>query len=1077
MASTNRKQKKIQQKPPVYLQNIIKKHIEHQKHISNFEFDNNDCAINLTKFNNSINLFDYQQEAIEYFYFFMLKAFKQSKHSDNNLLDQGYKEASANKYNLDNLNIDLDQVKHKKSKIDLSLYHNYLEIINEVKHKQQEQYNYDNINYFDLIHNRANFWMATGSGKTIVMVKAIAVLFELMLNSVIPVKPVMILAPTDNILKQIKQAVTQFNHNQCHDFTLECKNLKDNWEDDNKYYTGNNQNILYDGSASGISSLAGMSRYAIYYYRADNFVDNIADTAKKKNNDAKKIYYKHYLANNGWYLFLDEAHRGESGISSRKVIFDILSAQGALFNFSATFTDNIDIITTLYEFNLSTFLKDGFGKKLYISETDVSNLGKIEQDKISQQQENLNITKSLILLASCKKSADLLQNEIDAQLYHRPLMMILASKVNKTDDGLKPFFDYLLSLIQNGINADLFARARSQLIKELSNQDNFKFGLDLDQASSKSIKKTVEDLQITELYQYVFYADSLNTQVEVTYIKNKNELAFKLKNANKGDYFALLVIDEAHKWIEEWVNTDNHNVFFEYRERSYTRSIFTNINDRANKISILMGSQIFKEGWDSNRPNIICYLGIGLDSSNKKYITQTIGRGVRIEPYLNQRKRVDHIKLSELLLSDKSKLTHEQIIKIKQLAPIIETEFILASSVYDINEICKNIEEQSYKSSSSQESDSNDFRPINELLQKELITKNDKIKQIECEFLIPKYNEDGEYQKNPFNISTESAKKLREYMRGISDKVLILKHNISSVGVLNKIGEIRNNDSTNEILRTYPQHQTQYLSTSAIIEKIKLYLNKKVTKLEKLAILTNEIKHYTNIATNIHDKDDLYQLEKELFALLQHYNPQDNNIELSQLYKQVQHHEISMEDFNLHIDLSKINFKYFNFNKKLDKLLQYHYYQPILYINKKEDSNAEHFKYIINEPSEIEFLEELSEYTAKLDKKYQWWYFSKINELQDKDIYIPYHDWTTNIERKFYPDFIFWIKTLSGDLKLVFVDPKGYKIGRDNIEDKIHGYETIFHEHRNKVYLKLYNTEAREQNYWFISLSELFNDI
>lgn len=39
--------------------------------------------------------------------------------------------------------------------------------------------------------NRASFWMATGSGKTIVMIKLMALLNELMLKKVMPKKPIM----------------------------------------------------------------------------------------------------------------------------------------------------------------------------------------------------------------------------------------------------------------------------------------------------------------------------------------------------------------------------------------------------------------------------------------------------------------------------------------------------------------------------------------------------------------------------------------------------------------------------------------------------------------------------------------------------------------------------------------------------------------------------------------------------------------------------------------------------------------------------------------------------------------------
>ena len=53
----------------------------------------------------------------------------------------------------------------------------------------------------------------------------------------------------------------------------------------------------------------------------------------------------------------------------------------------------------------------------------------------------------------------------------------------------------------------------------------------------------------------------------------------------------------------------------------------------------MMGSKVFSEGWDSNRVNFINFINIGSKKA-KKYVLQTIGRGVRIEPFKDVRKRL-----------------------------------------------------------------------------------------------------------------------------------------------------------------------------------------------------------------------------------------------------------------------------------------------------------------------------------------------------------------------------------------------------------------------------------------------------
>ena len=48
-----------------------------------------------------------------------------------------------------------------------------------------------------------------------------------------------------------------------------------------------------------------------------------------------------------WFVFLDEAHKGAREDSKRKAYYSRLVKNGFLFNFSATFTDEDDIVTTV----------------------------------------------------------------------------------------------------------------------------------------------------------------------------------------------------------------------------------------------------------------------------------------------------------------------------------------------------------------------------------------------------------------------------------------------------------------------------------------------------------------------------------------------------------------------------------------------------------------------------------------------------------------------------------------------------------------------------------------------------------
>jgi hypothetical protein len=100
----------------------------------------------------------------------------------------------------------------------------------------------------------------------------------------------------------------------------------------------------------------------VFYYRSDN----LSDEQKEKIVD-----FKNYDNEGRWYIFLDEAHKGDREESKRQHIYSILSRNGFLFNFSATFTDPRDIITCAYEFNLSSFIESGYGKHISVLKQEV----------------------------------------------------------------------------------------------------------------------------------------------------------------------------------------------------------------------------------------------------------------------------------------------------------------------------------------------------------------------------------------------------------------------------------------------------------------------------------------------------------------------------------------------------------------------------------------------------------------------------------------------------------------------------------------------------------------------------------
>jgi hypothetical protein len=187
--------------------------------------------------------------------------------------------------------------------------------------------------------NRMGFWMATGSGKTLVIVKLIELLAGLMKSGCIPVRDVLMLTHREDLLQQLREHVNNYNA-AGGSLYISLKELKE-----------------YPQVKRGLPSLLSHQEITVFYYRSDN----LSDEQKERIID-----FRNYDNNGQWYVLLDEAHKGDKEDSKRQHIYSILSRDGFLFNFSATFTDPRDILATAAEFNLSSFIEAGYGKHISI---------------------------------------------------------------------------------------------------------------------------------------------------------------------------------------------------------------------------------------------------------------------------------------------------------------------------------------------------------------------------------------------------------------------------------------------------------------------------------------------------------------------------------------------------------------------------------------------------------------------------------------------------------------------------------------------------------------------------------------
>ncbi|MBX0312956.1 MAG: DEAD/DEAH box helicase family protein [Sulfurihydrogenibium sp.] len=973
-----------------------------QKIVNDLKADNGYYVIDLEQFSWQKKLFDYQREAIENAIKALYLFYEQ---------DEGDKEKFFERFVYNGLDRDAA-----------------VKITNENAIKLLKEFDFeieDNKLPLDQIINRMSFWMATGSGKTLIIVKLIELLGKLMKNGLIPTKDIMFLTHREDLIQQFKLHVEEFNLYRDINERINLYDLKDE----------------YEKAKAGLFRNQGIN---VYYYRSDL----LSDERKEKIVD-----FRSYDNNGNWYLILDEAHKGDRGDSKRQHIYTILSRNGFMFNFSATFTDPVDYITCVYNFNLAKFIKDEYGKHIFVSKQDISNLGK--KDASLEYEKQKILLKIFVLLSAINKHYEKIR-QIDQKLYHKPLLLTLVNSVSTEDSDLELFFREISKIANGNLDKELLEIAKDDLIKEI-NDENSKLEFEDKYLPDREI--LIENIKpITEkdiLYQ-VFNAESFG-KIEVIKIPSNNqELVFKLTTSDKP--FALMKIGDISKWIKEKLDG------YEIIETFSSESVFKNLNQDQD-INILMGSRAFYEGWDSSRPNIILFINIGKGTDAKKFVLQSIGRGVRIQPLPNKRGRLTK-------LYNSGEIDKELMEKIYEYVSPLETLFIYGTKADNLQEIVNTLKQES----EDEENIGYLFEINPELLDKLLLIptyKDSSLMLIEKEDGIPK-----------FAISQQDLDIVKTYLQELDDRILVWKYDVNPK-VLKELKEAVSDkqDEGNNLFRIDSASKV-IKNPDILLRNVFSYFSAKFKEFDNFKELDkdSDIVHFKHITITKNKLNSIKEKIERVKKLKEKEKERKKEIEM--LLGKYTKHEIGDEEFQ-----EKINALIKAANQQEDDLndttidltiknLEKHYYMPVV-ISKKDDINAvDYIKHIIKAPSEREFLQDL-EKNKDIFNKYDWWYFSKLDETLDR-IYIPYYDSKSRKVREFKPDFIFWLKK-GNEYTLLFIDPHGTE--HTEALRKIDGYKEIFEDENGnpkifdkdglkiKVVFRFYNTDdntPKEYKRYFI---------
>ncbi len=289
---------------------------------------------------------------------------------------------------------------------------------------------------FENFINRLAFYMATGSGKTIVIIKLVELLSVAMGMGLIPKKNIMFFSANEHLIKQFEKEIEKYNRNKDYAKQIDFKNLK---SVKNKDFYHSPKDFLVE-----------MEKIALFYYRADL----MSDEESKEN----LLNYKDCWDNGENYVILDEAHKGNKTESKRQAIFSLLSQKGFLFNFSATFTEESDLITAVYNLSVGEWVKLGYGKESVLLKKN--NLSAFKELKdLNDREKEIALLKALLLLGMQKRY------KVEGY-FHDPLMLVFTHSVNVENSDAEIFFKTLARVIENDDGSD-FLKAKDDLLEEL----------------------------------------------------------------------------------------------------------------------------------------------------------------------------------------------------------------------------------------------------------------------------------------------------------------------------------------------------------------------------------------------------------------------------------------------------------------------------------------------------------------------------------------------------------------------------------------------------------------------------------
>jgi hypothetical protein len=420
------------------------------------------------------------------------------------------------------------------------------------------------------------FWMATGSGKTLIMHINYWQILKYSKNNW---DNIILITPNEGLSKQHYEELKLSG--------IPCK--------------------LYDGNIDNLKTRD-----------EEILVIDIHKLTEEKKGEGVSVDISYFDGRN--LVFIDEGHKGQKTEEQKwKKLREEIGQNGFLFEYSATFGQvigkNKDLLeeyskAIIFDYSYKYFYTDGYGKDFYVYN--------IKEDTYTETQRDLLLTAGLLSFYEQLEIFEKYKEELRKYNIEKPLWIFVGSKV--TGKGINSDVVRVIQFLDKITNDEAYLKENIKKILKGESGLIDNEGNDIFKGKFEFIKRFDVDSLVENIYQKVFGGKG---RLELYEIKNADgELGLKTSTAEK--YFGVINVGDVRS-LKKLISESE----IEVKEDHFNQSLFFGINESNSHINILIGSKKFVEGWNSWRVSNMGLINMGKGEGPQ--IIQLFGRGVRLK--------------------------------------------------------------------------------------------------------------------------------------------------------------------------------------------------------------------------------------------------------------------------------------------------------------------------------------------------------------------------------------------------------------------------------------------------------------